>query len=99
MLGGVLQMKMRGERMRTTTYHNAKNVLPPGLLAEVQRHFSGHLWVPTAEPQAVRLRQRIVQLHQAGMGTSKIADMVGISQRRVQQIVRAAKQGDARHAE
>jgi DNA-binding NarL/FixJ family response regulator len=81
------------------TYHNAKDIFPPGLLAEIQRHFTGHLWVPAAQPLAVQTRQRVVQLHQAGMGTREIADLVGISQRRVQQIVRAAKQGNARHAE
>jgi len=57
------------------TYHNAQKVLPPGLLGEVQRHFSGHLWVPAAEPQAVRVRQRVVQLSQAGIGTGEIAEM------------------------
>jgi len=85
--------------MRTTTsYHNAKQVLPPGLLAEVQRHFNGHLWVPAAEPQADRTRQRVVQLHQAGIGTSEIAEMVALSQRRVQQIIRAAKSAGTAHA-
>lgn len=84
--------------MRTTTsYHNATQVLPPGLLAEVQRHFNGHLWVPAAEPQAVRTRQRVEQLHQAGVGTREIAEMVQLSQRRVQQIVRqATNTGSAR---
>ena len=84
---------------RNATYHNAKKILPPGLLAEVQRHFSGHLWVPAAEPHAIRVRQRVVQLHQAGIGTGEIADMVGVGQRRVQQIVRIAKQGAGVHAE
>lgn len=73
------------------TYHNAKEILPPGLLAEVQRHYSGHLWVPVAEPHAIRMRQRVVQLHQAGMCTREIAELVQLSQRRVQQIVRQAK--------
>lgn len=82
-----------------STYHNAKEVLPPGLLAEVQRHFHGHLWVPAAEPLAVRARQRVVQLHQAGIGTREIAEMVQLSQRRVQQIVRAAKREGTSHAE
>ena len=83
----------------TTSYHNAKKVLPPGLLAEVQRHFNGHLWVPAAEPQADRTRLRVVQLHQAGIGTSEIAELVQLSQRRVQQIVRTAKQEASVHAE
>ncbi len=83
----------------SSPYQNAQHVLPPGLLAEVQRHASGHLWVPAAASHAVRTRQRVTQLHQAGIGTREIADMVGISQRRVQQIVRAVMQGNARHAE
>ena len=82
----------------TTSYHNAKKVLPPGLLAEVQRHFNGHLWVPAAEPQAGRTRQRVVQLHQAGIGTGEIAEMVGLGQRRVQQIIRQAKHTEGAHA-
>lgn len=85
--------------MRTTTsYHNATQVLPPGLLAEVQRHFNGHLWVPASEPQAMRMRQRVVQLHQAGIATREIAEMVQVSQRRVQQIIRQAKHTDGTHA-
>jgi len=30
-------------------YANAKHVLPPELLAEVQRFHTGHLWVPPSE--------------------------------------------------
>ena len=83
----------------SSPYQNAQHVLPPGLLAEVQRHASGHLWVPAVAPQATRTRQRVIQLHQAEICTREIADLVGISQRRVQQIVRAVTQGNTRHAE
>ena len=83
----------------TTLHHNAKTVLPPGLLAEVQRFVSGHLWVPAAERQTGQLRQRIVHLHQAGVATRDIAALVRLSQRRVQQVIRAAQQEGAPHAE
>jgi DNA-directed RNA polymerase specialized sigma subunit len=40
-----------------------------------------------------------VQLQLAGVGTREIAELVGVSQRRVQQIVRTAKQERTAHAE
>ena len=80
-------------------YLNAKSVLPPGLLAEIQRHVCGHLWVPVAERQAEVTQRRVVQLQLAGVGTREIAELVGISQRRVQQIVRKAKHTGSGHAE
>ncbi len=82
-----------------STYLNAKSVLPPGLLAEIQRHVCGHLWVPVAERQADVTHRRVVQLQLAGVGTREIAELVGVSQRRVQQIVRTAKQERTAHAE
>jgi hypothetical protein len=75
---------------KSTVYHNAKNVLPAALLAEIQRHFTGHLWVPTAESNAAKNQQRVIQLHKAGIGTHAIAEMVEMSQRRVQQIIRSS---------
>lgn len=79
-----------------STYLNAKSVLPPGLLAEVQRHVCGHLWVPVAEKQAEVTHRRVAQLHLAGVGSHEIAELVGVSQRRVQQIVRQVKQAEGR---
>ena len=83
----------------TATSHNAKQVLPPRLLAELQHHVIGHLWVPAPERQAVQLRQRIMQLHQAGMSTREIAGLVDVTQRRVQQIVREVKRNHQPDAE
>jgi len=80
-----------------STYLNAKSVLPPGLLAEVQRHVCGHLWVPVAEKQAEVTHRRVVQLHLAGVGTREIAELVGISQRRVQQLVRQTRMTEGRN--
>lgn len=79
-------------------YHNAKHVLPPAVLAEVQRHVVGHLWVPPATSTADALRQRIMHLHRAGVSTADIAAVVQVSARRVQQIIREAKTEGA-HAE
>jgi len=80
-----------------STYLNAKAVLPPGLLAEVQRHVCGHLWVPVAERQADVTHRRVVQLQLAGVGPREIAELVGISQRRVQQIVRNTRTAEGRY--
>ena len=80
-------------------YHNAEAVLPPGLLAEVQRYVSGRLWVPAPAPRASQVRHRVVSLAHAGVATRDIAALVQISQRRVQQIIRTAKQGASVHAE
>ncbi|MEI7832016.1 MAG: hypothetical protein WCJ56_02290 [bacterium] len=77
-----------------TGYHNAKKVLPPVLLAEIQRHFNGHLWVPAAKAQAEITRQRVLQLHQAGVGTRDITELVQLSQRRIQQIILDARKAN-----
>ena len=71
-------------------YGNAKNVLPPELLREVQKHFTGMMWVP-AHPQFFALRRQLVlELKGQGVLTREIAKLAGVTTRRVRQIVAKA---------
>jgi hypothetical protein len=74
------------------TYANAREVLPPDLLAAVQQHFSGGaLYIP---PPAVRYyverRKLVLALHIQGVGTAEIARMACVTPRRVLQILAQA---------
>jgi hypothetical protein len=78
--------------MTTTPYQNARSVLPPELLAEIQKHCSGLLWIPPTG-QFFRDRRRLVQaLKEQGVPTREIARLAGISHRRVNQILAAKKE-------
>ena len=73
-------------------YANAKDVLPPELLAEVQRFHTGHLWVPPNESDEDRERQRerdrlILALRAEGLTGREIAERMKLSERRVWQIL------------
>ncbi|MHB9131161.1 MAG: hypothetical protein ACYDBB_08740 [Armatimonadota bacterium] len=73
-------------------YANATHVLPSALLKEVQRHFSGRLYVPAPMDEAQRRRALVLVLNERGLDSKEIAARVRLSQRRVQQIL----QGEAR---
>jgi len=73
-------------------YANAKDVLPPELLAAVQRYHTGHLWVPPDETDESRERQRerdrlILALRAEGLTGREIASRMELSERRVWQIL------------
>ncbi len=72
-------------------YANAKNVLPPELLSEVQKHFTGMMWVP-AHTQFFAVRRRLVlELKAQGVSTCEIAKLAGVTPRRVRQILAKAR--------
>lgn len=68
-------------------YVNARNVLPSRLLAHVQRYCSGFVYVPVPEPKRQRDEQ-IRELFQQGRAVEEIATQVGLSKRRVWQILK-----------
>lgn len=77
----------------TRTYANARQVLPPDLLAAVQRHFSGGMLYVPPLPQAYYAERRklVLDLHTRGVRTAEIARMACVSPRRVLQILAQAK--------
>ena len=65
--------KENEQRRVKQKYANAKNVLPPELLGEVQKHFTGMMWVP-AHTQFFVLRRRLVlALKAQGVSAREIA--------------------------
>lgn len=74
------------------SYLNGREVLPPDVLAEVQKHASGLIWIPSPKTFYQERRQLILTLREQGVPTREIARLAGISVRRVNQVV-AGKNG------
>ena len=74
---------------------NANDVLPPDLVTELQRHISAvYCWVPSRRMLAARARaRRVAELRADGCDVCAIAREVGLSARRVHQILQAQRQG------
>ena len=68
------------------TYANAKDVLPPDLLEEVRKHYTGPLYVPR-DKSAVEKRDLVINLAQSNTSTAMIAKVTELSRRRVNQIL------------
>jgi Mor family transcriptional regulator len=73
--------------MSGNSYVNARHVLPSRLLARVQRYCSGFVYIPVPEPNGQRDEQ-ILDLFQQGRSVEEIATHVGLSKRRVWQILK-----------
>jgi predicted transcriptional regulator len=67
-------------------YANGRDVLPSEVLAIVQRHYNGLLWIPPPEGALTR-HEQIRYLRIGGMPLAEIAERVGLSKRRVRQIL------------
>lgn len=72
-------------------YANAKDVLPPELLALVREHHTGHLWVPDDGEFYLQRNERIRRLHAEGSSVRDISAAVHLSERRVGQILEATR--------
>jgi hypothetical protein len=71
-------------------YVNARNVLPEKLLLQVYEHFpGGMLYFPSLRKQFNGKNKIIINLAEQGTSTSKIASLLGITRRRVNQIIAA----------
>ena len=75
-----------------SSYLNGREVLPPDVLAEVQKHASGLIWIPSPKTFYHERRQLILTLREQGVPTKEIARLAGLSVRRVNQVV-AGKNG------
>lgn len=71
---------------------NAKDVLPKELLAEVQKHYTGNLWVPLPKMFYESRRELVLELFKRGTTTKEIASSASLSTRRVSQILAEARQ-------
>ena len=72
-------------------YANAKDVLPPDLLRTVQQHFAGLLWVPADTHLYAVRRKLVLALRDQGIHTREIAQLAGVTPRRVRQILAQAR--------
>jgi DNA-binding NarL/FixJ family response regulator len=69
------------------SYVNGRDILPPELLAEVQKHVRGLVWIPSPDTFIRERRELILSLRAEGVPTREVARLAGISVRRVNQIV------------
>lgn len=79
-------------------YKNAKKVLPPELLAEVQEYCDGLLYVPRSRQDQDERNRLMRKCLSRGVTPSEIAQITGLTLRRVQQ-VRAAMETDGRETD
>jgi hypothetical protein len=70
-------------------HRNAATVLPPQLLARVQRVVTGYVTIPAPTTTADRRRQRLERLHRQGATPGKIAAALRVSHRHVTRLLRS----------
>jgi CRP-like cAMP-binding protein len=68
-------------------YANAGKILPKDLLEEVQKYHTGVLWIPCPSRFYKERRQLVIALHEQGVNTKEIANLAGVTTRRVNQIL------------
>lgn len=77
--------------MSIKKYANAEDILPKDLLREVQKYHTGIMWVPAPGCFYKERRQLVTALKSQGIRTDEIANLAGITCRRVNQILAADK--------
>lgn len=71
-----------------SNYANAKDVLPEELFQQVREHFpAGTLYVSDKQERDDSRKQLIVNLAKQGMSAREIAAMIGLTVRRVNQVL------------
>ncbi len=75
-------------------YANAEEILPAELLKQVQQYHTGILWVPTPSRFYKERHQLVIALHMQGIPSKEIADLAGVTIRRVNQILSAERKQD-----
>ncbi|MHC5056670.1 MAG: hypothetical protein ACYTKD_18405 [Planctomycetota bacterium] len=66
---------------------NARKVLPPELLRELQKHCSGYIYVPSTRAFYAERKRRVLEFAASGLAVAAIAEAVHMSERRVRQIL------------
>jgi len=77
---------------------NARDVLPPELLKEVQKYCSGYVYVPETREFYEERQRKVLELRRQGVGTREIAQRVHVCDRRVRQIFADAPTAADEHA-
>ena len=72
-------------------YANAEKILPKELLDEVQKFNTGILWIPSPSRFYKERRQLVIALREQGVNTKEIAQLAGVTTRRVNQILAARR--------
>jgi len=85
---------MNGER-----YRNAGKGIPAHLLAELRKYHVGRLYLSKDGVYHVERRALIEKLLRQGVRTAEIAELAGLTQRRVQQIRKAMSDTEAKRSE
>lgn len=77
-----------------SNYANARDVLPEDLFAKVKEHFSGgELYVPPENTNCQEKKQLILNMAEYGTPSADIAGIMGITRRRVNQIIAERNNG------
>lgn len=76
-------------------YINGAEALPPELLAQVQPHCTGLVWIPVPNTFFAERRELVVSLKARGVTAVEIARLAGVSRRRVNQILAQEKESRA----
>jgi len=72
-------------------YANAEKILPKEILDEVQKYHTGILWIPSPSRFYKERRQLVIALREQGVNTKEIAQLAGVTTRRVNQILAARR--------
>ena len=75
-------------------YANAENILPAELLKQVQKYHTGILWIPTPSRFYQERRQLVIALQTQGIASKEIANLAGVTVRRVNQILAVERKQD-----
>ena len=81
-------------RLLNRRYANARDVLPPELLCAIQQHFAGLLWIPAGTHLYAVRRKLVLALRDQGVHTREIAQLAGVTTRRVRQILVRARDAE-----
>ena len=75
--------------MTSSPVQDARRVLPKGLLAKLQRHCTGLVYVPSP-PRGSAHREMVLRLHTSGMSVRNVAQYTRLSAKWVRHIVEGA---------
>ena len=75
-------------------YANAKDVLPEELFEQIQKHYTGILWVQAPSRFYQERRDLVLALNLQGISSQEIANLAGVTTRRVNQIIAAERKQD-----
>jgi hypothetical protein len=72
-------------------YANAKDVLPEELFEQIQKHYTGILWVPAPSRFYQERRDLVLALHLQGISSQEISNLAGVTTRRVNRLSRPSE--------